>query len=97
LRAGTAARPFLEPDGLRDQALRPQAAAWVERGNGSLAILRYDDVRNAPNPKVTLLDFLQSAYEAGASLAGWDLADTATHFCPVPSDRLARLSEAPRP
>jgi hypothetical protein len=29
---------------------------------------------------------------AGASLAGWDLADTATQWCPVPSDRLTRLS-----
>ncbi len=62
------------------------------QANGSLAILRYDDVRSAADPKATLLDFLQSAYEAGASLAGWDLADTATQWCPVPADRLSRLS-----
>jgi len=37
-----------------------------------------------------VLEFLQSAFEAGASLAGWDLADTAR---PVPSDWLANLSQ----
>ena len=63
-----------------------------EIGNGSLAILRYDDVRRTPDPKATLLEFLQSAYEAGASLAGWDLAGNATQWCPIPPDRLARLS-----
>jgi dihydrofolate reductase len=62
--------------------LRPPSAEWVPQGNGSLAILRYDDVRNAADPKATLLEFFQSAYEAGASLAGWDLADTATPWVP---------------
>ena len=81
-----------EPAGLRQQALRPATAEWLPFGNGSLAILRYEDVRRAADPKATLLDFLQSAYEAGASLAGWDLADNATQWCPVPSERLARLS-----
>jgi hypothetical protein len=81
-----------EPDGVREQVLRPPAAGWQPYGNGSLAILRYDDVRSSPDPKATLLEFLQSAYEAGASLAGWDLADSATQWCPIPSDRLARLS-----
>ena len=81
-----------EPVDLPKQPLRPGGAAWVARGSGSLAIFPYDDVRRAPDPTATLLDFLQSAYEAGASLAGWDLADTATQWCPIPSDRLTRLS-----
>ena len=81
-----------EPAELPQQVLLPPQAAWAAQANGSLAILRYDDVRSAPDPKATLLDFLQSAYEAGASLAGWDLADTATQWCPVPSERLIRLS-----
>ena len=83
-----------EPVGLARQALLPSQAAWAAQANGSLAILRYDDVRGAPDPRSTLLEFLQSAYEAGASLAGWDLADTATQWCPVPTDRLTRLSTA---
>ena len=83
-----------EPVGLARQALLPSQAAWAAQANGSLAILHYDDVRSAPDPRSTLLEFLQSAYEAGASLAGWDLADTATQWCPVPTDRLTHLSTA---
>lgn len=86
-----------EPAGLAQQVLRPRQAEWAPQANGSLAILRYDDVRHPADPKATLLDFLQSAYEAGASLAGWDLADTATQWCPTPPDRLAQLSRLPRP
>jgi hypothetical protein len=85
-----------EPPELREQPLRPQTAEWVTQANGSLAIFRYEDARSSPDPKAALLEFLQSAFEAGASLAGWDLADTATQWCPIPSDRLARLSVAAR-
>jgi hypothetical protein len=34
----------------------------------------YDDVRHAPDPKQALLDFLQSTYDAGATLGKWDRA-----------------------
>jgi hypothetical protein len=81
-----------EPAGLTQQKLRPPQAEWVAQGSGHLAILRYDDVRTAANPKATLHDFFQSQFEAGASLAGWDLADTATRWCPVPPEHLHRLS-----
>ena len=81
-----------EPVELSQQALRPAQAEWTAQANGSLAVLRYDDVRTAADPKALLLEFLQSAYEAGASLAGWDLVGTATQWCPIPSDRLMRLS-----
>jgi Family of unknown function (DUF5996) len=39
---------------------------------GSLAILSYDAVGIAPDPRRTLLAFLEAAYEAGALLAAWD-------------------------
>jgi hypothetical protein len=71
-----------EPAGLRDQPLRPAAGRWVEQRGGSLAVLPYDDVRSAGDPRNTLLEFLQSSYEAGASLGGWDLEDTRTDWCP---------------
>ena len=72
-----------EPAGLRDQPLRPAGAAtWVEQRGGSLALLPYDDVRAAADPQGTLLNFLQSTYEAGAGLAGWDLDGTRTDWCP---------------
>ena len=35
-------------------------------------VLMYDDMRAAPRPSQTLLDFLQSTYQAGADLAHWD-------------------------
>jgi hypothetical protein len=81
-----------EPAGLTQQKLRPTQAEWVPQGNGHLAILRYDDVRTAADPKATVHDFFQSQFEAGASLAGWDLADTATQWCPIPTEHLSRLS-----
>lgn len=32
----------------------------------------YDEVRGAPVPEQMLLEFLQSTYEAAATLARWD-------------------------
>jgi hypothetical protein len=34
----------------------------------------YDEVRRAASPRLALLDFLQTTYEAGAELAQWDRA-----------------------
>jgi hypothetical protein len=72
-----------EPAGLRARQLRPDAARWVEQGAGSLALLPYDEVRTAADPRATLLAFLESAYEAGADAAGWDRADLESSWCPV--------------
>jgi hypothetical protein len=35
-------------------------------------LIMYDDVRRASSPKATLLEFLQSTYDAGASLGNWN-------------------------
>jgi len=35
-------------------------------------VLKYEDVRAAASPRDALTAFLQSTYEAGATLAGWD-------------------------
>ena len=37
-------------------------------------VLPYDEVRLAASPDDTLLEFLQTTYEAAANLAGWDRA-----------------------
>jgi len=37
-------------------------------------IFKYDDLRQSPSPREALLDFLQTTYEAGASLGHWDRA-----------------------
>ena len=81
-----------EPSALRAQALRPDDARWVEYGGGSLAMLPYDVVRTARDPRAALLAFLESAYQAGAGLAGWDRAELESAWCPAPpelSDLLA--------
>ncbi|RFU22318.1 DUF5996 family protein [Geodermatophilus marinus] len=62
-----------EPPGLTDEPLRPDAARWVESRGGHLALLPYAAVRTAPDPRAAVLDFLESAYAAGARRAGWDL------------------------
>jgi hypothetical protein len=63
-----------EPDGLRGTKLLPPEAQWQAIGNGSLAVLPYDVVREAADPAAALLGFYESAYHAGATLASWDLA-----------------------
>ena len=71
-----------EPDGLRDQPLT--GGSWTAVGNGSLAVLPYDDVRTAADPRTALLAFCQSAYEAGARTAGWDTSSFESSWCPSP-------------
>jgi hypothetical protein len=64
------------PAGLTEQPLTHPAATWdVERGT---AVLPYEQVRTAADPRATLLAFLQDAYLAGARTAGWDVADLAS-------------------
>lgn len=58
------------PTGFEHASVQPDYA-FFDPGLGEL-ILRYDDVRRAPSPDQTLLSFFQSAYEAGAGLAGWN-------------------------
>jgi hypothetical protein len=76
-----------EPADLRRRRLQPDEASWSEQGSGSLALLPYDAVRNAADPKGTLLAFLESAYQAGAGAAGWDVAGLASSWCPDPPER----------
>lgn len=62
---------YPEPDGLRDAPLLPEAASWTPEGS-AMALLMYDDLRRLADPRSALLDFLESAYLAGARRAGWD-------------------------
>jgi hypothetical protein len=72
-----------EPADLRRQPLQPEAASWSEQGAGSLALLPYEAVRTAADPKNALLAFLESAYRAGAGLSGWDRVDLTSSWCPT--------------
>jgi hypothetical protein len=63
---------YAEPEGFKDAPVRPEAASY-HREFGEF-ILPYDEVRQAAAPDETLLDFLQSTYEAAANSAHWDRA-----------------------
>jgi hypothetical protein len=71
-----------EPPGLREQPL--SAGEWTVSGAGSLALLPYETVRTSADPRTVLLSFCQSAYEAGARLAGWDVERLESTQCPTP-------------
>jgi len=61
-----------EPAGLREARIRPAAASY-DATLGEF-VLDYDAVRRAPSPRETLLEFMQSTYDAAADLARWDRA-----------------------
>lgn len=63
---------YPEPDGISDMPLGPSAAMWAEKNGGALAVYRYEDWRATPDPEAALLSFLDAAYDAGATQAGWD-------------------------
>jgi hypothetical protein len=62
-----------EPTGLVDEPLQPPAARWIERNNSHLAVLRYAEVRTLSDPRIAVLNFYESAYQAGGRRAGWDI------------------------
>jgi len=61
---------YPEPEGFRSASLRPAGARYD--ATLSEFILPYEEVRRASSPDATLLEFLQSSYEAAADLGGWD-------------------------
>lgn len=63
-----------EPQGLADEPLIPSDARWQESNGAHLALLMYDDVRSSNDPAGAVEEFLESAYQAGAKRAGWDIA-----------------------
>ena len=60
------------PEGFSDAKILPDAARWV--GDLGEFVLPYDVVRQAEVPDVTLLDFLQSTFDAASNLADWKVA-----------------------
>jgi len=60
------------PAGFTEQPVRP-AEAFYHSGLGEY-LLMYEQVRLAKSPSVTLMEFLQSTYEAGATKGKWDRA-----------------------
>jgi hypothetical protein len=75
-----------EPEGLTEHPLGPEAASWLPEGG--TALLLYEEVRNSASPEETLLEFMESAYQAGAKSAGWDIEAFRTH---PPASEMAKL------
>jgi hypothetical protein len=61
-----------EPPGLPSQPVRPDAASFSATVKEFL--LPYEEVRRSQDPAASILEFAQSTYDAGATLAGWDRA-----------------------
>ena len=61
---------YPEPQGFKTASIRPAAARY--QGDLGEFVLPYDDVRRASSPDATLLEFLQTSYEAAADLGRWD-------------------------
>ena len=59
-----------EPEGFAATRVKPAAAFYHPELHEFL--LMYDDVRRTHAPRDVLLDFLESTYQAGARLGGWD-------------------------
>jgi hypothetical protein len=60
---------YPEPVGCPDAAIRPSAAAY--NTNMREWILPYEAVRSSSDPKKTVMEFLQSTYEAAATRGAW--------------------------
>jgi hypothetical protein len=68
---------YPEPPGFREYAVEP-AEAYYHEGLREF-ILPYDAVRAARSPEKKLRQFLQSTYEAAASLGAWDRGTLERH------------------
>ena len=64
---------YPSPDSIDKEELHPDTAKWIDSNGSPMALLKYSDVRSSENPRSYLLDFLESAYLAGAKKAGWDV------------------------
>ncbi len=64
---------YPSPDNLSEEILQPSDAKWIMNNGSPMAILTYADLQKSFNPREILLNFLESAYRAGAKLANWDI------------------------
>ncbi|WP_433336927.1 DUF5996 family protein [Spirillospora sp. CA-294931] len=71
-----------EPGDLVKRPLSPDGAFWAPAGTTHQARLDWSEVLASGDPRDTVLDFLQSAYAAGAVTAGWPYDELHTSWCP---------------
>jgi hypothetical protein len=80
---------YPEPAGFSGAQVQPEGAFYSL--DFREFILPYERVRHSPAPDVTLLEFLQSTYDAAATLAHWDRAALERTESPEPK------AESPKP
>ena len=61
------------PEGIESEPLAPESAIWKDNHGSPMAFVRYHDILNEPDPRAAVLEFLESAYQAGATLSGFDV------------------------
>lgn len=66
---------YPSPEGIDKEVLQPKAAKWAESNGSPMALLRYEDVKSADDPAGAVMAFLESAYQAGAKRAGWNIEE----------------------
>jgi len=66
-----------KPDGLENEPLKPEKAFWTP--DGAMALLMYDNIREQPDAREQVLDFLESAYQAGCKRANWAVSELTYH------------------
>jgi len=64
---------YPSPEGLDQEPLQPSDAQWIVSNGSPMAILTYRELLKAEQSKTVLLNFLESAYLAGAKRAHWDI------------------------
>jgi hypothetical protein len=67
------------PEGFKDYPIQPSAAFYSAEMQEF--ILPYEALRQTDDPDASVLEFLQSTYEAAANLGHWD--DAALDYKPV--------------
>jgi hypothetical protein len=61
------------PEGLYEEPIKPKVAFWNKEAG--MALMMYNDIREAESPQDRILDFLESVYQAAAKRANWDIED----------------------
>jgi hypothetical protein len=64
------------PDGLTTERLAPRAAKWLPDASEGMAVLLYDAVRRAADPRKAVLSFFESAFRAATKRARWPKVGT---------------------
>jgi hypothetical protein len=69
------AYPYPLPAEITSQQLQPASAIWKESNGSPMAFLSYQDLLKEPDIKQALLNFLESAYQAGAKMNNWPIEE----------------------